>query len=127
MLSCVVYTSTEALDAGGKSSARILLDMSSVPVAVQKMRKIQTEDHPKASWSGPTANSPIDAVMDPQPLINPVTVPSDLLLPRTEGCDAKSAATAEVIMLLGLCYHQRGKRKYNMSTVLPSTPERKVT
>ena len=40
--------------------------------------------------------------MEPQPLMRPVTVPKDLLLPRTEGCEAKSAATAEVIMLLGL-------------------------
>lgn len=40
--------------------------------------------------------------MEPHPLMRPVTVPSDLLLPRTEGCEAKSAATAEVIILLGL-------------------------
>ena len=42
------------------------------------------------------------SVMEPVPLISPVTVPNDLLLPRTEGWDAKSAATAEVMMLLGL-------------------------
>ena len=40
--------------------------------------------------------------MEPHPLIRPVTVPRDLLLPRTEGCEDKSAATAEVMMLLGL-------------------------
>jgi hypothetical protein len=44
----------------------------------------------------------MDAVIDPHPLINPVTVPKDLLLPRTLGCEAKSAATADVMMLLGL-------------------------
>lgn len=48
------------------------------------------------------ANKPIDAVILPVPLIKPVTVPNDLLLPRTDGCEAKSAATADVIMLLGL-------------------------
>lgn len=40
--------------------------------------------------------------MDPQPLMRPVTVPSDLLLPRTDGWEARSAATADVMMLLGL-------------------------
>ena len=48
------------------------------------------------------ANRPIDAVMAPVPLMRPVTVPSDLVFPRTDGCAAKSAATAEVIILLGL-------------------------
>jgi hypothetical protein len=32
----------------------------------------------------------------------PVTVPRDLLLPRTEGWEDKSAATADVIILFGL-------------------------
>jgi hypothetical protein len=73
-----------------------------VPVKVHPIKKIQTEDHPKADCKGPTASNPIEAVMDPQPLISPVTVPSDLLLPRTEGCEAKSAATADVIILFGL-------------------------
>lgn len=48
------------------------------------------------------ARRPMDAVIEPHPLISPVTVPRDLVLPRTEGCDAKSAATAEVMMLFGL-------------------------
>ena len=76
--------------------------MRAVPVKVQAIKKIHTEDQPKAAWSGPTANNPTEAVMAPHPLIRPVTVPRDLLLPRTEGCEAKSAATAEVMILLGL-------------------------
>jgi hypothetical protein len=48
------------------------------------------------------AKRPMDAVIEPHPLISPVTVPRDLVLPRTVGCDAKSAATAEVMILLGL-------------------------
>lgn len=51
---------------------------------------------------GPTARSPTDAVTAPHPLIRPVTVPNDFEFPRTEGCEARSAATAEVIILLGL-------------------------
>jgi hypothetical protein len=81
--------------------------MSAVPVKVQAIKKTQTDDQPKAAWSGPTANRPIEAVMEPHPLIRPVTVPRDLLLPRTEGCEAKSAATAEVIILLGLSNFNR--------------------
>ena len=76
--------------------------MRAVPQKVQPIKKIQTDPQPNASWRGPTANKPTDAVTEPVPLIRPVTVPRDLLLPRTEGCDAKSAATAEVMMLLGL-------------------------
>lgn len=79
-----------------------MVPISPVPVAVQAIKKIHTEDHPKAACKGPTASKPIEAVIDPHPLMSPVTVPSDLLLPRTEGCDAKSAATAEVIILFGL-------------------------
>jgi hypothetical protein len=51
---------------------------------------------------GSMAKRPMDAVIEPHPLISPVTVPRDLVLPRTVGCDAKSAATAEVMILLGL-------------------------
>ena len=40
--------------------------------------------------------------MEPDPLMSPVTVPRDLVLPFTEGWEAKSAATAEVMILLGL-------------------------
>ncbi len=76
--------------------------MRAVPVKVQPIKKTQTEDQPKADCRGPTAKRPTEAVMEPQPLISPVTVPRDLLLPRTDGCEAKSAATAEVMMLLGL-------------------------
>ena len=36
------------------------------------------------------------------PLMRPVTVPSDLELPRTDGWFERSAATADVIILLGL-------------------------
>ena len=50
------------------------------------------------------ANKPIDAVILPVPLIKPVTVPNDLLFPWTDGCEAKSAATADVMILLGLCF-----------------------
>ena len=53
-------------------------------------------------FKGSIANKPIEAVIEPHPLISPVTVPRDLVDPLTEGCDAKSAATAEVMMLLGL-------------------------
>jgi hypothetical protein len=52
------------------------------------------------------ASKPIDAVILPVPLIKPVTVPNDLLFPWTDGCEAKSAATADVIILLGL-YHEK--------------------
>lgn len=76
--------------------------MRRVPVPVHAMRYSQTEDQPKWDWRGPTANNPMEAVMDPHPLIKPVTVPRDLLLPRTLGCADKSAATAEVMILLGL-------------------------
>ena len=76
--------------------------MSAVPVKVHPMRKSQTEPHPYASCKGPTARRPMEAVIAPHPLIRPVTVPSDLLFPRTDGCDARSAATAEVMMLFGL-------------------------
>jgi len=76
--------------------------MRLVPAAVHPIRYTQTEDHPKAAWIGPTAKSPTEAVIDPQPLIRPVTVPRDLLLPRTLGWLDKSAATAEVMILLGL-------------------------
>ena len=76
--------------------------MRRVPAAVHPMRKIHTDDHPKASWRGPTAKSPIEAVIEPHPLMRPVTVPRDLALPRTEGCEAKSAATADVMILFGL-------------------------
>jgi hypothetical protein len=69
---------------------------------VQPIRYIQTEPHPYLVCSGPIANKPIDAVMLPVPLIKPVTVPNDLLFPWTDGCEAKSAATADVIILLGL-------------------------
>lgn len=52
---------------------------------------------------------PIAEVMEPQPLISPVIVPRALLLPWTEGCEARSAATAEVMILFGLPYHyQKG-------------------
>ena len=51
---------------------------------------------------GLTANKPTDAVIEPHPLISPVTVPRDLLFPWTLGWLDKSAATAEVMMLLGL-------------------------
>ena len=78
--------------------------ISPVPVAVQAIKKSQTEDQPKLSCRGPTAKRPIDAVIDPHPLMRPVTVPRDLLLPRTDGCDAKSAATAEVMILFGLTF-----------------------
>jgi hypothetical protein len=44
----------------------------------------------------------MEAVIDPVPLIKPVTVPRLLVLPRTDGWDARSAATADVIMLFGL-------------------------
>jgi hypothetical protein len=60
---------------------------------------------------GPTARRPIEAVMAPHPLIKPVTVPNDLVFPRTDGWDAKSAATADVMILLGLKYKNRMKRK----------------
>ena len=73
-----------------------------VPVEVHPMRYSQTELHPKFCCNGPTARRPIEAVMAPHPLIRPVTVPRDLLLPLTEGCDARSAATADVMILLGL-------------------------
>jgi hypothetical protein len=66
------------------------------------MRKSQTDPHPKAACKGPTARRPTEAVTDPHPLISPVTVPRDLLFPATDGWDAQSAATAEVMMLLGL-------------------------
>ena len=69
----------------GKSSDLILVDMSRVPAEVHPMRKSQTDDQPNADWSGPTANKPIEAVIEPHPLISPVTVPRDLVLPRTEG------------------------------------------
>ena len=69
---------------------------------VAPIRKSQTELHPNAACKGPTARRPIDAVIEPQPLIRPVTVPRDLLFPRTEGWDERSAATADVMMLLGL-------------------------
>ena len=39
--------------------------------------------------------------MLPLPLMMPVMVPRDLLLPAMLGCSLKSAATAEVKMLLG--------------------------
>lgn len=56
------------------------------------------------------ANNPIDAVILPVPLIKPVTVPKDLLLPRTDGCEAKSAATADVMILLGLMKHKKATK-----------------
>ena len=77
--------------------------MRRVPMAVQPIKYTQTDPQPKFCCKGPTANKPIEAVMEPQPLMRPVTVPKDLLLPRTEGWDAKSAATADVMILLGLC------------------------
>ena len=76
--------------------------MRRVPVAVQPMRNNQTDPHPKDSCKGPTAKSPIEAVIEPHPLISPVTVPRDLLFPWTLGWLDKSAATAEVMMLFGL-------------------------
>lgn len=88
--------------AGGKSSEKIFGDMRRVPVAVHPIRKSHTELHPKFCCKGPTARSPTDAVIEPHPLISPVTVPRDLLLPLTEGWDARSAATAEVMILFGL-------------------------
>lgn len=54
------------------------------------------------SFKGSMANKPIEAVMEPHPLMSPVTVPRDLVDPLTEGWDAKSAATAEVMILFGL-------------------------
>jgi hypothetical protein len=71
-------------------------------VVVQPIKYNQTEPHPYLACNGPIANKPMEAVMLPVPFIKPVTVPNDLLLPRTEGCEAKSAATADVIILLGL-------------------------
>lgn len=84
--------------------------MRQVPAAVHPIRYIQTADQPKAVWRGPMAISPTADVNDPQPLMRPVTVPRDLLLPRTEGWEAKSAATADVIMLLGLRNKNNGDR-----------------
>lgn len=77
---------------------------------VHPIRYTQTELQPNASWRGPTASSPIEAVMLPHPLMRPVTVPSDLLLPRTLGWDAKSAATADVMMLFGLQAKRKARR-----------------
>ena len=76
--------------------------MSAVPAPVHPIRYSQTDVHPKLDCRGPIAKRPIEAVMEPVPLMRPVTVPRDLLFPRTDGCDAKSAATADVMMLLGL-------------------------
>ena len=78
--------------------------MSAVPAPVHPIRYIQTDIHPYVDCRGPIAKRPMEAVMEPVPLIRPVTVPSDLLFPRTDGCEAKSAATADVMMLLGLSY-----------------------
>lgn len=86
----------------GNSSSLILEPRRRVPVAVAPIRKTHTELQPKAACNGPTARRPIEAVMDPHPLISPVTVPRDLLFPRTDGWDERSAATAEVMILLGL-------------------------
>ena len=44
---------------------------------------------------------PKAAVIEPEPLMMPVTVPSERVLPPIDGCSARSAATAEVMMLLG--------------------------
>jgi hypothetical protein len=76
--------------------------MSNVPIAVHAIRYIQTDPQPYAFCKGPTARRPMEAVIDPVPLIKPVTVPRLLVLPRTDGWDARSAATADVIMLFGL-------------------------
>ena len=81
----------------------IFVPTRAVPVKVQAMRKSQTELHPYVACKGPTARRPMEAVMAPHPLMRPVTVPRDLLFPRTDGWEARSAATAEVMMLLGLC------------------------
>ena len=93
--------------------------MRAVPVKVQPMRKSQTEPHPNADCKGPTARSPIDAVMAPHPLMRPVTVPRDLLFPRTDGWEARSAATADVMILLGLNMRKRCEIREMQSLKLP--------
>lgn len=103
--------STASYSGAGKSSSLIFLPIRPVPVAVHPMRKYQTEPHPNEFCRGPTASRPTDAVIDPQPLMRPVTVPRDLLLPRTDGWEARSAATADVMMLLGLWYYVLQKKE----------------
>ena len=78
----------------------ILGVMSAVPARTQAMSMYQTAVHPPSSWSGPMAIKPKAAVMEPVPLMIAVTVPSERVLPPIEGCSARSAATAEVMMLL---------------------------
>ena len=51
--------------------------------------------------SGPMSMRPKAAVIEPEPLMMPVTVPSERVLPPIDGCSARSAATALVMMLLG--------------------------
>ena len=108
--------STASYSGAGKSSSLIFLPIRPVPVAVHPMRKYQTEPHPNAFCRGPTASRPTDAVIDPQPLMRPVTVPRDLLLPRTDGWEARSAATADVMMLLGLWYYVLQKKEKELDS-----------
>ena len=115
--------STASYSGAGKSSSLIFLPIRPVPVAVHPMRKYQTEPHPNEFCRGPTASRPTDAVIDPQPLMRPVTVPRDLLLPRTDGWEARSAATADVMMLLGLfyCVLQKKERGLDSDTLNQSS------
>ena len=84
--------------------------MRSVPQAVANIKYIHTAYQPNFTVKGPTANRPAEATIEPVPLIRPVTVPSDLLLPLTDGWDARSAATADVMILFGLEIVQRHSR-----------------
>mmetsp|Transcript_45066 Transcript_45066/g.105273 ORF Transcript_45066/g.105273 Transcript_45066/m.105273 type:complete len:212 (-) Transcript_45066:124-759(-) len=83
------------------SSFMILGPISPVPVTTHAMRKYQTAVHPPKFCSGPITMSPKAAVIEPEPLMMPVTVESERVLPPMDGCSARSAATAEVMMLLG--------------------------
>ena len=83
------------------SSALILGPMRQVPTKVLPIMKYHTEDQPHRACRGPMTSRPTALMALPVPLIRPVTVPSDLELPRTVGWDARSAATADVMMLLG--------------------------
>lgn len=59
------------------------------------------EAHPRESVMYGTTSWPTAATKEPEPLIRPTTVPRACVLPAIEGCSARSAATADVTMLLG--------------------------
>jgi hypothetical protein len=60
---------------------------------------------------------PMEAVMDPHSFMRLATVPRDFLFPQTDGCDVRSAATAEVMMFLSL-QERIGKKRWASYIVL---------